>query len=253
MPSQRVREGDDPVSKAKIALGAAAALALVLLWWSLSETGMLSSFEDEQALRELVEGLGSWGPLIIIALMTAAIVMSPIPSGPIALVAGAAYGPVWGTVYIVVGAEAGAVIAFWIARCLGYEAVRRWWPAARSMLDRFGQNRSQTWLMAVVFGSRLVPFISFDAVSYAAGLTPLSFWRFGVATLAGVIPISFVLAYFGEELVTAELERLTPIILLLSAVTLVPIGLKLLWNRYKRRPGAGQALGYTPGSVPEEK
>lgn len=80
--------------------------------------------------RAKIRRLGIWGPLGIIGLMTAAIVMSPIPSGPIALVAGAAFGPVLGTVYTVIGAEAGAIIAFWIARCLGYEAVRRWAKAA---------------------------------------------------------------------------------------------------------------------------
>ncbi len=168
--------------------------------------------------------------------MTAAIVMSPIPSGPIALVAGAAFGPVLGTVYTVIGAEAGAIIAFWIARCLGYEAVRRWAKAA-SLLERLGRSRSQTWLMAIVFASRLVPFISFDAISYAAGLTPLTFWRFAVATLAGVIPISFVLAYFGEEFVTADPGRMMFVAVLVGGITLVPIGLKLLWGWYARRRG----------------
>jgi len=168
--------------------------------------------------------------------MTAAIVMSPIPSGPIALVAGAAFGPVLGTVYTVIGAEAGAIIAFWVARCLGYEAVRRWAKTA-PLLERLRRSRSQTWLMAIVFASRLVPFISFDAISYAAGLTPLTFWRFAVATLAGVIPISFVLAYFGKELVTAEPGRMMIIAVLVGGVTLVPIGLKLLWDRYARTRG----------------
>lgn len=51
--------------------------------------------------------------------MVAAIVMNPIPSGPIAMVAGAAYGPLWGTLYVVVGAETGALSAFWLARWLG--------------------------------------------------------------------------------------------------------------------------------------
>jgi hypothetical protein len=35
-----------------------------------------------------------------------------------------------------------------------------------NMLERLRRSRSQLWLMAIVFASRLVPFISFDAVSY---------------------------------------------------------------------------------------
>lgn len=119
---------------------------------------------------------------MLIVLMVAAIVMTPIPSGPIAVVAGAAYGPVFGTIYIVLGDQAGAVLAFWLAGCLGYETLRCW-PAARLLLERLQDRRSQGRLMLIVFLSRLVPFISFDAVSYVAGLTPLTFCRFAVATL----------------------------------------------------------------------
>ncbi len=220
-----------PVSKAKIAIGVAAVLALLLLYWALSQSGTMPTLSDEAGLRAKIEGLGIWGPLALIALMTAAIVMSPIPSGPIALVAGAVYGPLWGTVFIVVGAETGSVIAFWIARCLGYEAVRSW---VEKRIPSITQQRSQSTLMAIVFASRLVPFISFDAVSYAAGLTPLAFWRFAAATLAGVIPISFALAYFGEALVSLEPKWVVFIAVAVGGITLVPIGLKLLRARSSR-------------------
>lgn len=79
-----------------------------------------------RVLRDWVDRLGAWGPLAIIALMMTAIVMSPIPSGPIAMVAGAAYESVWGTLYVVLGVEAGALFAFWVTRCLGYDMDRRW-------------------------------------------------------------------------------------------------------------------------------
>ena len=49
-----------------------------------------------------------------------------------------------------------------------------------------------------MFLSRLLPFVSFDAMSYAAGLSRLHFWRFTLATMAGILPASFVLAHFGS-------------------------------------------------------
>lgn len=225
------RDGDHPISKVKVAVGVVVVLVLAGIYWWLWRSGALEALSNEQVLQNQVQRLGIWGPLGIIVLMTAAIVMSPIPSGPIALVAGAAFGPVLGTVYTVIGAEAGAIIAFFIARCLGYEAVRRWAKAGPT-LKWLRRRRSQVWLMAIVFASRLVPFISFDAVSYAAGLTPLAFWRFALATLAGVIPISFVLAYFGEELLTADPGRMMIVAILVGGVTLLPIGIKVLWNWY---------------------
>jgi uncharacterized membrane protein YdjX (TVP38/TMEM64 family) len=56
--------------------------------------------------------------------------------------------------------------------------------------------------MTTVFISRLLPFVSFDLVSYAAGLTVLSFARFALATFTGILPASFLLAHFGSTLST---------------------------------------------------
>ena len=58
--------------------------------------------------------------------------------------------------------------------------------------------------MATVFATRLMPFLSFDVISYAAGLTPLATWRFAVATVAGIVPASFLLAHFGGELASTD-------------------------------------------------
>lgn len=225
------RDGDHPISNVKIAIGVAVVLVLAGLYWWLWRSGALEALGNEQVLQNQVQRLGIWGPLGIIVLMTAAIVMSPIPSGPIALVAGAAFGPGLGRRLHRDRRRSRRDHRLSIARCLGYEAVRRW-ARAEPMLKRLSQRRSQNWLMAIVFASRLVPFISFDAVSYAAGLTPLAFCRFALATLAGVIPISFVLAYFGEELLTADPGRMMIVAVLVGGITLLPIGIKLLWNWY---------------------
>ena len=225
-------EPDAPVSKRRIVAGGAAIVLLLVAYWLLSDAGILPNIGNERALRAEVLEWGPWGPLLLILLMTGAIVLSPIPSGPIAVVAGAVYGPVLGTTYTVAGAVLGAVIAFWIGRCVGYESLRSW-PAARNLLRKLRNKRSQGRLMAIVFLSRLVPFISFDAVSYVAGLTPLAFWRFTVATFAGVVPVSFALAYFGDRIVAAGSERIMLFVVLAGGVTLVPIAVKMVLNRVK--------------------
>lgn len=225
--------GDRSVSSIRIAIGLALALLLGLLYWWLWTSGLLDVLEDQEALRSHFRSMGAWGPAAIVGGMAIAIVLSPVPSGPIALVSGAVFGPIEGTLYIVGGAELGAIVAFLVARLLGYELVRLS-TRAEPLLERLRQSRSQNWLMAAVFASRLVPFVSFDAVSYVAGLTPLSFWRFALATLLGVMPISFVLAFFGDEFVSSDPAGMIAIAVLIGGVTLLPIGLRLLWNRRRR-------------------
>lgn len=209
-------------------LGAVAAiLAMAALYWWLDRTGTMAAILDGDALSRRIAGLGVAGPLAVIGLMTLAILVSPIPSAPIALAAGAAYGHTWGTVYILLGAELGALGAFGLARMLGRDAVQRW------LGNRLPESRigSQGMLMLIVFASRLLPFISFDVVSYAAGLTTLSLWRFAIATLAGILPASFLLAHFGGEMASGELDRIMLAVLALGLLT----GIPLAWEMFRRR------------------
>ena len=83
----------------------------------------LPSRED---LHLWIVASGLLGPVLVVALMTVAIVASPIPSAPIALAAGAAYGHSFGTILVVFGAELGAIIAFLLARGLGRPFVERY-------------------------------------------------------------------------------------------------------------------------------
>lgn len=219
-----------PGKRSRILLAALILTSLAVLYWVLAETGTLDTLSDRTALREWIGQLGGWGPVALIGMMIIAIVLSPIPSGPIAIAAGAVYGPLWGTVFVVIGSEAGALIAFTLARTLGFEAIQGW-SRVRPVLDWLGKDRSQAGLMVVVFASRLVPFISFDAVSYAAGLTPLAFWRFLLATLAGVIPTAYLIAAFGDVLMTGESGVASVVLILISVITLVPFIGKLLWDR----------------------
>ena len=124
---------------------------------------------EPERLEMLVARAGIWGPVVIVTLMTLAVVASPLPSAPIALAAGAAYGHVWGTVQVVIGAELGALIAFGLARVLGHDVLRR---VFGDRVDA-GLLGSQAALTATVFASRLMPFVSFDMISYAAGLSRL--------------------------------------------------------------------------------
>ena len=169
--------------------------------------------------------------------MTLAIVASPIPSAPIAMVAGATYGHVAGAIYVAIGAELGAVIAFLIARYAGQNAVRR---ILGENAD-YGLLGSQNALTLAVFGSRLLPFISFDAISYAAGLSKLHLWRFLLATLAGILPASFVLAHVGAGAIEGDYGASEWIVLGLGLITAIPIILFAV----RRRKAAKKPEGYS--------
>ena len=71
--------------------------ALLSLYWVLNQTGMLAFLENSAHLKSWIEKQGPIGPLLIIGVMMIAIIMSPMPSAPIALASGAIYGHTFGT------------------------------------------------------------------------------------------------------------------------------------------------------------
>ena len=216
----------------------ASRLMLVLLfvvvlaagYFALAESELMNLFNDIDVLIAKVRNLGIYGPLLLIGLIALAIVFNPLPSAPIALGAGAIYGHTLGTVYVVAGAELGAILAFMIARWAGYDLTRRFFGESGSLKGISSQNT----LTTLVFVSRLIPFMSFDLVSYGAGLSPIKTWRFAVATLLGLFPVSFALAHFGAEMGNENYQTLVGIVLIIGLLTIVPVLL-----RFFRRQRSG--------------
>ncbi len=182
---------------------------------------------DVEALSGLFLAVG---PLAVVVLLAFAVVVSPIPSGPIAMAAGALYGPVEGGALTAVGALLGAMIAFGLSRNLGYRPLCVSNLALAKWITR---PRTQFRLALAVLISRLIPFISFDAVSYIAGLTAIRMRNFAIATTVGILPASFAFAALG-----AGMTSLDNTVLMVAAcgVTLVlPVG----WFLAKRLRSAG--------------
>lgn len=194
-------------------------LITILIFWQLSESGWIDFLGNQEEIHAFIEQIGLFGPVLIILLIATAIIISPIPSAPIALISGALYGHTLGTIYVVLGALSGALSAFIIARKLGHDYVSKKLQLhlPEKMLD------SQSTLMFIVFVSRLTPFISFDVISYAAGLTNLSLGRFFIATLIGIMPISFILAHVGSEVTNNEFESITVALIFLGFMTMIPM------------------------------
>ena len=221
----------------RLRTGILAALALLGLaalgvWWFAPAVWTdVQRLLDRETLEALVARAGIWGPLVVVGLMTLAVVASPIPSAPIAMVAGAAYGHFWGTIQVVMGAELGAIIAFFLARALGHDVLRHFFG---EQVDRglLGSQNALTW---TVFASRLMPFVSFDLISYAAGLSCLHAWRFALATLAGIVPASFLLAHLGGEAAKGDMGSATWAVLGIGLVT----GLPLLWMAIRKNAKKG--------------
>ena len=89
----------------------------------------------------------------------------------------------------------GAAFCFYIARALGLQRITALIskPAVDKANDFFEKYGTYAVLIA-----RLMPFISFDIVSYFAGVTRMRFLGFWIATGLGQLPATLVYSYLGE-------------------------------------------------------
>ena len=106
------------------------------------------------------------------------------------------YGPVLGSVLCLVGVFLASVFAFVMGEFLGnYTIDRIIGKRSRKHMTHFLQ-RYGFWTVTVF---RISPFLSNDAVSFAAGLVRMNFWRFMAATMLGITPLTLLLAWIGED------------------------------------------------------
>jgi uncharacterized membrane protein YdjX (TVP38/TMEM64 family) len=197
--------------------GVAFAFVLFIIFFAYFGNGL--SFFHPNRLRILLEKAGFLAPLWYMIIMALAVIISPIPSVPLDAAAGAFFGPYLGTLYSALGALGGAIASFLIARFLGRKFIERFLRGHINLCS----GCSDKLLTKVVFLARLLPFISFDIVSYGAGLTKMSLRKFILATFLGMLPLTFVYNYFGAVLVAGGGLSLVLGIVIVFLLFLFPI------------------------------
>lgn len=150
---------------------------------------------DVNGLRTYVLGAGVWAPAVMAGLMVLQAVIAPLPSSPVSYVNGLLFGVWWGGVLSWASALLAAAVCFALSRHFGRPAAER--LITRSAVEWSDRFFRRFGAYAVLIG-RLVPIVSFDVVSYGAGLTRMSFNSFIIATAVGMIPGTLLYVYLGR-------------------------------------------------------
>lgn len=140
------------------------------------------------------------GPLAVIAVRFVTIVLAPLPSSPVAF-ASLAVLPWWqALIYNIIGVQAGIVVAFFIARKFREPVVRH--VASLRQVHAWQDRLTQRQQVAAFVALRFVSLAAYDVVSYAAGLSKLSFRTFFLGSLAVDLPMMLVFFYVGGKAYT---------------------------------------------------
>lgn len=161
---------------------------------------------DKDFVTEKVEGYGMFGPLAFLILYIIATVFF-IPGTPLTLLAGALFGVGLGTLYTVIGATIGAILAFVFARYLGRGFVEDILDKKFKGLKKYDDSLDKQGFVFTLF-LRLIPIFPFNGLNYGLGLTKVKSKYYTLGTLIGIIPGSFVLAYLGDSLFSLDVRNI---------------------------------------------
>lgn len=178
--------------------------------------------EDRDRIKEYVQQFGVLGPLAIILFIILQMFLIIFPSWLPIIVGVLAYGFWWGILINLIGVGIASTIGYFIGKkfkgIIGKEKREKW----KYWIDNYG--------FGTVILFRISPFFSNDAISFIAGIFRMEYKKFMMATYAGMIPLSFAVAYFSQDL-----ERLEDGLYWIGGVGAVLYGIYIYMDHKKRK------------------
>jgi uncharacterized membrane protein YdjX (TVP38/TMEM64 family) len=202
-----------------------AAIALILLLFYALELGdylsldMLRGYQG--SLDAFVGAHSVMAPALYLLVYVATVAISFPVAGFLTIAGGFLFGAAFGAVLAWAGATLGATIVFLVARTsFGDLLARRAGPRTDRL--RLGFQRDG---FSYLLFLRLVPLFPFWLVNLAAALFHMRLAPYAAATAIGILPATFVFAYFGEGLETTLAERPASLQILIALLLLGMIAL----------------------------
>ena len=191
---------------------------------------------DVGAVVDFIRSYVAYAAVISFLLMVFSSVIAPLPAFLITFANAAIFGWWQGAILSWSSAMAGAALCFFIARALGRDAVEKYagkgaLASVEGYFQKYGRN--------TILVCRLLPFVSFDAVSYFAGLTSIGFWSFFLATGVGQLPATIVYSYVGGML-TGGVKYFVTALLCIFALSILGVIAKGLYNDRQAKKAAGE-------------
>jgi uncharacterized membrane protein YdjX (TVP38/TMEM64 family) len=153
------------------------------------------------------------------------------PGTPLTLAGGALFGPVFGTLYTVVGATIGAICAFYFSRFFSGGVRSKKHDGVLSKLAVYDEAIKKNGFLTVLF-LRFVPLFPFNGLNFALGLTSINVRDYALGTLLGIIPGTFAFVFFGDSLSSLSPLKIAVAVLVLCGLSLLG---KYVMQRYAKK------------------
>ena len=186
------------VTKLIITVGIIAAVYFVLRHYGVTDTIRL---ENVPKIKTWVASFGTIAPLVYIGLYIISTIFF-LPGTPVTVLAGIAFGPLWGIFYASIASIISVAIAFLIARYAARGLVESWVKDNAQFREIDAQVEQQGW--RILMFTRLVPLFPFNLQNYAYGLTSIRFSTFVLVSAIFMLPGTIALVQLGGAFISGE-------------------------------------------------
>ncbi len=150
------------------------------------------------AFYDYIKGFGTLAPVVSILLIVAAIVLPFLPEEVPTIAAGILLGLYKGFIFSLAAWLLGFSLAFFIARLLGRTVIIDVLRQREKLFEYERMVEKRQTIMWIFYYVPLFP--ALDVLTYAIGLSPISFRRFFLITLPAAVLKVFIYIFFGEAI-----------------------------------------------------
>jgi uncharacterized membrane protein YdjX (TVP38/TMEM64 family) len=186
-----------PLAEMAITLAGIAVMAVIVVLVDPLRDSVTAALQgDHDEVRNQIDELGFWGPILILGLAVLHAVVF-YPAEIVDAAAGFAYGFFPALLLVMFGWLINGLVCWAIGRSIARPLLDRWFGEERfERVERSIERGGPTLLIAM----RLIPILPFSIVSYAAGAARVPLGRFLWTTVVGYLPITALSVYFGTRL-----------------------------------------------------
>ena len=149
---------------------------------------LIGSIIPKESIKGVIEKAGPWGVVLLIFCLWITNVAAPLSGSPFLFAGFYSYGQM-SVVYAFIAAVIASVTNFWIAKVWGRKIVTK--LAGEENLDKL-DTLTKDYGLQTLFIFRLFMKEFHDAISYAFGLTNLTFKSYFIVSTLGMIPATII-------------------------------------------------------------
>lgn len=176
-------------------------------------------YQSPDDIKLFITNFGMVAPFVFILICTIKPMLFFVPFMGLTVVAGTLFGPIYGTVYVIVGGAGSTAVGFYMTRWFSRQSLERFLNGRKRLLELDKKMESEGFKTTLMLRFFSLPW---DVVSYSAGLSRIRFKDFYLASLIALVPTSFMYTYFGSSLLNPISSKFIISLLLIIALGSIP-------------------------------